>query len=71
MPMVFPLLICFVIVILFREELGFPGILITAAIVIGGFIICLSLHALGWFTVLLAIIDIVLVVMLFGNVRLT
>jgi hypothetical protein len=58
-----------VIIFLFRSELGFKGILISVVLSIGALIACILLNLILWFTVVQAIIDIVLVVMLFGDVR--
>jgi hypothetical protein len=67
--MIVPLLFFLVIIFLFRSELGFKGILISTVLTLGAAIACILLNQLLWFTVVLAVIDVVLVVILFGDVR--
>jgi hypothetical protein len=67
--MIVPFLFFLIIVILFRSELGLLGVIIAVAISLGSLIACVLLGLQLWFTVIQAIIDIVLVVILFGDVR--
>ena len=67
--MIVPFLFFLVIIFLFRSELGFKGVLISVVLVIGALLACILLNLILWFTVVLSVIDIVLVVMLFGDVR--
>jgi hypothetical protein len=58
------------IVFLFRNELGVMGILIALAISVGTLIGFLTrIVSPGWFMTIHAVLDIVLVVVLFGDVR--
>ena len=67
--MIVPFLFFLVIIFLFRSELGFKGVLISVVLVIGALLACILLNLILWFAVVLSVIDIVLVVMLFGDVR--